>query len=89
MTTIDYSATDGFTDEDWEIADRLIEDGLRTADRRGLSPSAAARKAKCSTSDAHRILKALVKARMALTSGNGAWTHYHDYDRNSDPTLKG
>lgn len=80
--------TDDFTDTDWEIADRLIEKALRAPNAKGLSPSAAARKAGCTTADAHRILPALVADRLALATGNGAWTHYHDYDRRQDPTLR-
>lgn len=88
--------TDTFTDLDWEIVDALIENALRSEPRQSYSPSAAARKAgrtasghRVTTSDAHRVLPALVTARMALASGNGAWTRYSDYDRRYDPTLTG
>lgn len=84
---------DELTDADWAAMDRLGV-ALEAADRDGLTASTAARTAKIVRADgktdthtAGRILDLMVAARFALTSGNGAWIHYHPYDRSSDPTL--
>lgn len=83
---------DALTDDEWAAIDRLgraLEDATG-----GLFPSVAARNAKVrrpdgkpDTATAARLLALMVPARLALTSGNGAWTRYHPYDRRRDPSL--
>lgn len=83
---------DALTDDEWAAMNRLtlaLEDATG-----GLSPSTAARNAKIRRADgkpdtatAARLLALMAAARLALTSGNGAWTRYHAYDRYRDPTL--
>lgn len=69
------SATDSFTEADWEIAERFTPEVLAG----GVSPSAAARRARTTTPTARRILGALAADRLVRTSGNGAWTHFHPW----------
>lgn len=64
------------TDEQDAIAGQL-EAVLEAADGKGLTISAAARKARTDYDTARTLLALLVEGRMAHTSGNGAWTHYH------------
>lgn len=65
-----------YSDPIWDRADKLDE-VLKKADAKGLTPSAAARKAKMSTTEAFTTLKFMVAHKFARTSGNGAWTRYH------------
>lgn len=85
MSTID-DRLDALTDDEWALTDRLGA-ALESAGPAGLTPSQAARKARCSTAEAGQLLPLMAAARLALTSGNGAWTHFHAYDRRRDPTL--
>ena len=64
----------GFTDEDWDAADKIDLALEATGD---LTPSAAARKAGISNHRALTILRYLVANQWAYTTGNGCWTHFH------------
>lgn len=67
---------DGLTDEEYATVDR-VEAVLDAAGPDGLTPSATARRAGISATDAGRLLRWMCAGRFAHTSGNGAWTRYH------------
>jgi hypothetical protein len=56
-----------------------VDEALRAT--RDLTPSEAARRAKCSRLAARAALYYLIEHGFAHTSGNGAWTHYHPFRR--------
>jgi hypothetical protein len=68
--------TDGLTDEQYAVADRL-RDALEAAGPAGLTPSQAGRKTGTTTTVAYEVLRWMVDNHYAHTTGNGAWTHYH------------
>lgn len=62
----------------WEY--RLTDDllaALEGADARGLVPSVAALRARCTQADARRLLEWLVAHRLAHSTGNGRLTRYY------------
>lgn len=60
----------------YDVADRLVL-ALEAAAPAGLTPSQAARQARCTYREAADTLAWMVDEQYAHTSGNGAWTHYH------------
>lgn len=57
-----------------ELADRLAP--VLTANPAGLTPSAAARKAKMTTGEASQGLRWMAANDFCRTTGTGAWTKY-------------
>lgn len=63
------------TDQECDVADALL-DALRAHRGQDYSPSQAARAAKVSTAQAHRVLPALLADQYVTVAGNGAWRRY-------------
>lgn len=72
----DPDALNGFTEADFDLADRLY-DAITGADAGTfLPPSAWGRKARVASSATGRVLEALRRGAHVAAVGNGAWTRY-------------
>jgi hypothetical protein len=71
MVSNEVMTTTEITDEVLDSTAAALTDTLAT-------PSRIARKAGITTTEAYAALAWLVEHRMAVTSGNGAWTKYRN-----------
>lgn len=72
MTTDDLATAANLDDELADLAD-AIEASLERSGWRGISPARAARRARCSTADARRVLAHLAGCQRAHT--DRSWRH--------------
>jgi hypothetical protein len=75
MTTTELAA-DHLSDEDFALAERILDRLCAKGDRRAYSPSEIGRIAKAETSAVRRVLPVLVEDGNLAVAGNGAWRRY-------------
>lgn len=69
-------ATDDLSEELYAVAETVLDVLCAKGDRLARTPSEIGKLAKVTTTEVHRVVRALVADGNLAADGNGAWTRY-------------